>query len=83
MKAEDFVSKDFGNLASALGGVARSLKDNKVLLLGLVVAQEQSGSIGDISSNSGNSSNSDFVLRGLFNLFLDLNIFISGSGVLV
>jgi len=31
VKIEDFVSKNFSNLAGTLGGVARSLEDNEIL----------------------------------------------------
>jgi hypothetical protein len=81
MKAEDLVSQDFGDLASGLGSVSGGLEDDEFLLLGLIVTQKEGGSIRDVSADSWNSSNSDFILGSFLLSLLDLDVFISGSGV--
>jgi hypothetical protein len=79
MKSNDSVSEDFSDLACRLSGITRGLEDNDVELF----LKEKGGGVGDVSSDSGNSLNSDFILWGFFGLFSDLEVFIGSSCVRV
>jgi hypothetical protein len=69
------MSEDLCDLAGRLGSITRSLEDDNVELF----LEEKSSGVGDVSSYSGNSLNSDFILWGFFGLFSDLNVFIGSS----
>jgi len=75
MKTDNSVSEDLSNLASRLSGVSGGLKDDDIELF----LEEKSGSVGDISADSGDSLNSDLILWGFFGLFSDLYVFIGSS----
>jgi len=79
IKSDDSVSKDLSDLASRLGGISGGLEDDDVEFF----LEEKGSSVRDVSSDSGNSLNSDFILWGFFGLLSDLHVFISSSSVLV
>jgi len=80
MKSKKSVSKDFGNLASTLCCVTRSLEDDEIHLL---LSHKESGSIGNISADSWDSSDSNFVFRCLVTGFFNLDVLVSSSGIAV
>jgi len=82
VKAEDFVSEDFGNLASTLSGVSGGLENDEVLLaFALGVTLDEGGGVGNVFADSGFRLNSDFVFGGFISGLLDLIVLVSGSGV--
>jgi len=80
MESKKSVSEDFGNLAGTLGCITRSLEDDEIHLL---LSHEESGSVGNISADSWDSSDSNFVFRCLITGLFDLDVLVSGSGIAV
>jgi len=73
------MSQNFGNLASTLSGSTGSLDDDSTEFF----LEEEGSSIGNGSSDSGISADSDFIFGSSVSFSLDLNVFIGSSSVLV